>query len=77
MADKPAKAAGGKAASAGERSAEAPKRAAAGKPAATRAGKKASGSYILSAPNGPRTVSHKRIKEAVKAVFRERLVQNG
>jgi hypothetical protein len=35
------------------------------------------GSYVLSAPKGPRTVSHKRIKEAVEKVFRERPVANG
>ena len=28
--------------------------------------------YILAAPKGPRTVSHRRIKQAVDKVFRER-----
>lgn len=35
------------------------------------------GSYVLSAPNGPRTLSHRRIKAAVEKVFRERAYANG
>lgn len=67
-----------KEASAGKRSAEAPpKKATAASPDAKHSVKKSTGSYVLSPPNGPRTVSHKRIKEAVEKVFRERLVANG
>ncbi len=34
-------------------------------------------SYILSAPKGARTLSHRRIKTAVEKVFRERAEANG
>jgi hypothetical protein len=33
-------------------------------------------SYVLSAPKGPRTISHKQIKQAVEKVFRDRLAGN-
>jgi hypothetical protein len=34
--------------------------------------RKAAAPHILAAPKGPRTVSHRRIKQAVDKVFRER-----
>jgi hypothetical protein len=37
---------------------------------------KSKASYILAAPKGSRTVSHRRIKEAVEKVFRERAQPN-
>ena len=33
---------------------------------------KSAAAHILAAPKGPRTVSHRRIKDAVEKVFRER-----
>ncbi len=39
--------------------------------------KTSAASYVLSAPKGPRTISHRRIKEAVEKVVRERHVANG
>ena len=71
------KAAGVTQTGAAQRSADAArKRVTAAKPAPKQTPKKTTGSYVLSAPKGPRTVSHKRIKGAVEKVFRERLVAN-
>ena len=47
------------------------------KSAAKASSRKAAGSYILSAPKGPRTLSHRRIKQAVERVFQERDYANG
>lgn len=33
---------------------------------------KSAAAHILSAPKGPRTVSHRKMKDAVEKVFRER-----
>jgi hypothetical protein len=46
----------------------------AAKPAVT---VKAAGAHILSAPRGPRLVSHDQIKKAVTKVFRERHPSDG
>lgn len=47
------------------------------KSAAKTSSREAAGSYILSAPKGPRTLSHRRIKEAVEKVFQGRDYANG
>jgi hypothetical protein len=39
--------------------------------------KSSAASYVLSAPKGPRTISHRRMKEAVEKVVRERHVASG
>ncbi|MBV8915029.1 MAG: hypothetical protein JOZ05_18565 [Acetobacteraceae bacterium] len=52
-----------------------PKHSGATEPA--QAGKAGPTSYILSAPKGARTVSHRQIKTAVKKVFRARAEANG
>ena len=62
--------------SAGQPAPSGPKDTSAGK--AARPGKAGqAASYILSAPKGPRTVSHRQIKTAVEKVFRERAEANG
>jgi hypothetical protein len=33
--------------------------------------------HIMAAPRGPRTVSHRRIAEAIEKVFRERTITHG
>jgi hypothetical protein len=61
---------------AGQAAPSGPKAAGTVKPA--RAGKAGSAdSYILSAPRGARTISHRQIKTAVEKVFRERAEANG
>ncbi len=41
-------------------------------PAKKAVAEKSAAAHILSAPKGPRTVSHRKIKDAVEKVFRER-----
>jgi hypothetical protein len=56
---------------------QAPRTTSAAKPTPKVAAKSTGASYVLSAPKGPRTVSHRRIKAAVEKVVRERHVANG
>jgi hypothetical protein len=41
------------------------------------AGARSPAAHIMAAPKGPRTVSHRRIAEAVEKVFRERTMTHG
>jgi hypothetical protein len=61
----------------GKQAEAAPRTTSAAKPTPKVAAKSTAASYVLSAPKGPRTVSHRRIKAAVEKVVRERHVANG
>ena len=48
----------------------------AARPASKAVGARSAAAHIMAAPKGPRTVSHRRIAEAVDKVFRERTLAN-
>jgi hypothetical protein len=52
------------------------KKPAAGRPASKAVGARSPAAHIMAAPKGPRTVSHRRIAEAVDRIFRERTMAN-
>ena len=53
------------------------KKRALGHPASKAPGARGPAAHIMAAPKGPRTVSHRRIAEAIDKVFRERTMTHG